>query len=198
MAEKAEVVAAARNGVDDATLLRAARNDPGAFTILYRRHLHSVYRYLLVRTGNEQDAQDLTSQTFLAAWESGHSCRGEGSVRAWILRIAWHKLNDHWRQRQPWLPLEAAGEVTDPGSSPEELVGRQLRIERVAAALQALSPDRAEALALRLFGGLRAAEVAVVMRRSEAAVRMLLHRGLHDLEERLATPRSIKRETKNG
>jgi RNA polymerase sigma-70 factor (ECF subfamily) len=114
-------------------------------------------------------------------------------VRAWLLRIAWHKLNDHWRQRRPWLPLEAAGQLVDSGSPPDEQVSRTLRVERVAAALRALSPDRAEALALRLFGGLSTAEVAETMGRSEAAVRMLLHRGLHDLQERLASPETAKK-----
>jgi RNA polymerase sigma-70 factor, ECF subfamily len=198
MANQAKPVTVGSNGVDDATLLRRARQDEAAYSTLYRRHLHSVYRYLLARTGNEQDAQDLTSQTFLAAWESSHRYRGEGPVRAWLLRIAWHKLNDHWRQHRPWLPLEAASEVGDPGSPPEELIGRKLRIERVAAALRALSPDRAEALSLRLFGGLRVAEVATVMGKSEAAVRMLLHRGLNDLEERLALPHVNEREIDNG
>jgi RNA polymerase sigma-70 factor (ECF subfamily) len=178
---------------DDAALLRAAVADPAAFSTLYHRHLHGVYRYLLIRSGDEQDAQDLTSQTFLAAWESSSRFRGEGSVRAWLLRIAWHKLNDHWRQRRPWLPLEAAGQLVDSGSPPDEQVSRTLRVERVAAALRALSPDRAEALALRLFGGLSTAEVAETMGRSEAAVRMLLHRGLHDLQERLASPETAKK-----
>jgi RNA polymerase sigma-70 factor (ECF subfamily) len=197
MAEKREHAAAPGEEVDDATLLRAAQHDPTAFGMLYRRHLHGVYRNLLVRSGNEQDAQDLTSQTFLAAWTGSQSYRGTGTVRAWLLRIAWHKLNDHWRQSKPWLSLEAADQLADPGSPVDEHVGRRLRVERVAAALQALSPDRAEALALRLFGGLTAGEVAGVMGRSEAAVRMLLHRGLHDLQERLAPPEMAERETKH-
>lgn len=197
MAEKREHTATPGKEVDDATLLRDAQLDPAAFAMLYRRHLHGVYRYLLVRSGNEQDAQDLTSQTFLAAWTGRHSYRGTGTVRAWLLRIAWHKLNDHWRQGKLWLPLEAASQVADPGSPVDEHVGRRLRVERVAAALQALSPDRAEALALRLFGGLTTSEVAGVMGRSEAAVRMLLYRGLHDLQGRLAPPERVERETKH-
>jgi RNA polymerase sigma-70 factor (ECF subfamily) len=56
----------------------------------------------------------------------------------------------------------------------------------VARALQALAPDRAEALALRIFGGLDIAEVGEVMGKSEAAVKMLVHRAVNDLHERLA------------
>jgi RNA polymerase sigma-70 factor (ECF subfamily) len=197
MAGKREQPAAPGTEVDDATLLQAAQDDPAAFAVLYRRHLQGVYRYLLIRSGNEQDAQDLTSQTFLAAWSGRQSYRGAGAVRAWLLRIAWHKLNDHWRHGRTWLPLEAADRVADPGSPVDEQVGHRLRVERVAAALQALSPDRAEALALRLFAGLSASEVAGVMGRSEAAVRMLLHRGLHDLQERLAPPETAERETEH-
>jgi RNA polymerase sigma-70 factor (ECF subfamily) len=197
MVEKREHRAAPGGEVDDAALLRTAQDDPAAFAVLYHRHLHGVYRYLLVRSGDEQDAQDLTSQTFLAAWAGRESYRNEGSVRAWLLRIAWHKLNDHWRQGRPWLPLETADQVADPGSPLDERIGHRLRVERVAAALRALSPDRAEALALRLFGGLKASEVGDVMGRSEAAARMLLFRGLRDLQQRLAPPETAERETEH-
>lgn len=52
--------------------------------------------------------------------------------------------------------------------------------------LRVLAPDRAEAVALRIFSGLSVAEIGAVMGKSEAAVRMLMHRGIRDLQDRLA------------
>lgn len=66
------------------------------------------------------------------------------------------------------------------------MVEQRLRLERVAQALRGLSPDRAEALSLRVFGGLNTAEVGQVMGKSQAAVRMLVHLAVRDLRERLA------------
>ena len=61
----------------------------------------------------------------------------------------------------------------------------RLQLARVSRALQSLDAQQAEALALRLFGGLDAAEVGQVMGKSQAAAKMLVHRGLRQLQERL-------------
>ena len=55
--------------MDDTRLAHQARADPEAFAELYRRHVRSIYRYHLAHTGNVKDAEDLTSQTFMAALE---------------------------------------------------------------------------------------------------------------------------------
>ena len=68
---------------------------------------------------------------------------------------------------------------------PDDFVSQKLQIEAVTQKLQTLSPDRAEVISLRLFGGLDIPEIARLMRKQEPAVRMLLHRGLQDLQTRL-------------
>ena len=171
---------------DDEALAREARENPAAFAALYRRHLNRVYRYLLIRVGDVHDAQDLTAQTFLAALEGIAGYRGRGEFVAWLLGIARRKAADHFRQGRTTLPLEAAAHVPDPNPLPDAVVEQRSRLERVTRALRSLSPDRAEALSLRVFGGLNAAEVGRAMGKSEAAVRMLVHRAMRDLRERLA------------
>jgi RNA polymerase sigma-70 factor (ECF subfamily) len=62
-----------------------------------------------------------------------------------------------------------------------------LQLEQIAQCVKTiLTPDRAEAVALRIFGGLSTAEVAQVMGKSEAAVKMLIHRAIADLQQYLA------------
>jgi len=178
---------------DDGALAREARGNPAAFAELYRRHVNRVYRYLLVRVGDVHDAQDLTAQTFLAALEGIAGYRGRGEFVAWLLGIARRKAADHFRRGRTTLPLEAAAHVPDPNPLPDAVIEQRLRLERVTRALRGLSPDRAEALSLRVFGGLNAAEVGRVMGKSEAAVRMLVHRAMHDLQERLAPAAEAER-----
>lgn len=83
-------------------------------------------------------------------------------------------------------PLEEAAHIAAREPSPEQIAVTHLEIERVLRTLQVIAPERAEALALRVFGGLTSAEVAVVMGKSEAAVKMLVFRAVHDLRDRLA------------
>ncbi len=171
---------------DDVELARRAIHDPNAFTDLYHRYLPGIYRYHLARTGHVQEAEDLTAQTFLTALESIRTFRGQGSFSSWLFGIASHKLADYYRRRRDELPLEDAEYLHSPIPLPEEATMQRLEMGRVARLLRLISPERAEALVLCLFGGLSQAEAAEVVGKSEAAVKMLVYRGLNDLQERLA------------
>ncbi|MCA9919439.1 MAG: RNA polymerase sigma factor [Anaerolineales bacterium] len=170
---------------DDRALVQAARNDLRAFNNLYERHVTRVYRYLLVRVGNVADAEDLTSQTFLVAMENLDKYRGERPFLAWLFGIARHKVADKYRKQKPEAMLEDAGDLVDTQEAPDIIVSQKLQIEAVAQKLQTLAPDRAEVISLRLFGQLDIPEIARLMQKQEPAVRMLLHRGLQDLQTRL-------------
>lgn len=175
---------------DDESLALLVSQNPTAFDELYNRHVQGVYRYLLARVGNTDDAQDLTAQTFIAVLEglTGHRAgyRSSNKFIIWVLSIARHKVADHFRRHRQSLPLEVALEVADKNPLPEESVSHQLQLEQVTRMLRILAPDRAEALALRIFGGLSAAEVGQVMGKNESAVKMLVHRAIGDLQQRLA------------
>jgi len=175
---------------DDALAVRAA-GDPRAFAALYRRHLPRVYAYCRARLGSQADAEDVTSQTFIAAWEGLAGYQRRGKFVAWLLAIAHHKVIDHYRAHKPTLPLESAGPLAT-GLPHAEIEGR-LRDAAVVDALQRIAPERAEALALRLFAGLSTAEAAAVLGKSQPAVKMLVHRGLRDLRRQLAGPEQDNR-----
>ena len=155
-----------------------------AFTALYRQYLPYVYRYALSRTGSIADAQDITSQTFLAGFEQFDRYQGRAKISTWLLGIAHHKVIDHLRQQQHTSLDEMD---TDPlaGLNLEASVEQTLSIERVMQAMSILSADRREALSLHLFGELSIQETADVMQRTYAATQMLIQRGLADLRMRL-------------
>jgi len=169
----------------DLDLARAASKDGIAFSELYRRHFRRVYGYHLMRTGNVDDAQDLTSQTFLAALESIHRFDGRGSFAAWLMGIAHHKMAQHYRKKRPEADLEAGENMPSPLYHPEDLAQQRGLMRQVGQALRRLTPERAEAFVLRTFGGLSAAETAQVLSKSEGAVKMLVHRALQDLRQLL-------------
>jgi RNA polymerase sigma-70 factor (ECF subfamily) len=169
---------------DDLRLARQARADAEAFAELYRRHVTRIYRYHMAHTANVKDAEDLTSQTFMAALEGIRSYRGSGSFAAWIMGIAARKRALFFRGSRPEVPLDAALHVPTPGLPTDKAATQRLQMERVHHALKQISPERSEALILCYFGGLNAAEAGCVLGKSEAAVKMLLSRGLRDLRER--------------
>src|SRR5512146_915126 len=100
--------------MNDSQLASRARADCEAFAELYRRHVTRVYRYHLVHTGNVSDAEDLTSQTFMAALEALGSYRAAGSFAAWLMGIAMRKRLMFFRSRNRLdLPLESAASLPD-------------------------------------------------------------------------------------
>ncbi|HEX3053926.1 MAG TPA: sigma-70 family RNA polymerase sigma factor [Aggregatilineaceae bacterium] len=155
------------------------------FTQVYRRCAPQVYRYLLAKLGNVQDAEDVTAQTFMAALAQWNTYRGEGEVAAWLIGIARRKAARHLKQRRSLVSIETLVELPDGNLSPEDQAVRRLQLADVLRTIQYLSPDRAEVLRLHFFAGLDNTEVSRVMKKSQAAVRMLLSRALADLKKAL-------------
>ncbi|NLG95815.1 MAG: sigma-70 family RNA polymerase sigma factor [Chloroflexi bacterium] len=87
---------------------RSAKRDPreveseqersGSFGAIYDRYAASIFRYLISRTGNVEEAKDLTSQTFLTAMEAFSRYRDQGYASAWLFSIARSKYIDHLRK----------------------------------------------------------------------------------------------------
>lgn len=169
---------------DDSEFIREAVGNRAAFAELYRQNIDKVYRYFIFKVGNRLDAQELTSQTFLAALENMASYRSEGSFTGWLFGIACRKAARYYHQSK-FMPVEFDEEIQDCLPPPDQVVEQGLEFSRILRALDQLSKDRAEAIRLYFLSGLTSAEVATTMGKSEPAVRMLIHRSLKDLKNRL-------------
>jgi RNA polymerase sigma-70 factor, ECF subfamily len=170
--------------MDDAGLAQQARTDPEAFAELYHRHLKSIYRYHLAHTGNVKDAEDLTSQTFMAALEGISSYRGTGPYITWLIGIASRKRRRFFRGSRPEVQLDAALQIPTTSLPTDKAAARRLQMDQVLNALRNISPDRAEAVILCFFCELNFVEAGLVLGKSAAAVKMLISRGLQDLRTR--------------
>jgi len=182
--------------LDETDLAREAIADTEAFTELYRRHVTRVYRYHMAHTGNVKDAEDLTSQTWMAALEGIRSFRGTSSFAGWIMGIASKKRLMYFRRsgNRREVPLDAALHIPSPNLTPDKEATQRLQMESVSRALRQISPDRAEAVILSFFGGLSNLEISRVLSKSEAAVKMLISRGLQDLRGRTSLVQEVNDE----
>ncbi len=172
------------NTLDDLQLAQQALANADAFAELYHRHLTRVYRYHMAHVGNVKDAEDLTSQTFLAALEGIRSFRGSGSFAAWIMGIAARKKAMFFRGIRPEVPIETAHQIPSPSLGTDQLANQRLRLDSITHALQQISSERADAITLCFFSELTYAEAGLALKKSEAATKMLVSRGLQDLRER--------------
>jgi RNA polymerase sigma-70 factor (ECF subfamily) len=146
--------------------------DPGLLS-LYDRMLPEVYGYLLARCGSRAVAEDLTSDTFLAAVRA--EAEGNGPTTAgWLIGTARHKLVDHWRRREReerGLRLVEGGAAT--ADDPWDARLDALRAQQV---LEGLSTAHRAALTLRYLDDLPVPQVAALLQRTMHATEALLVR----------------------
>ena len=162
---------------DTDLLERAVQGDAEAFGLLYRRHLERVYRYVLYRVSNQQEAEDLTETVFLKVWEAlpGYRLR-EQPWTAWLFRVAENTVIDYYRTRHAHKELEEG--LPADGPEPVERISLGEEMAQVRAALGQLSPDQQRLLLLRFVDGLSHAEVAQILGKTEGNVRVMQYRAL--------------------
>lgn len=152
---------------------------------LYDSALPSVYGYLLRRCGSVQAAEDLTSESFLAAVDSlSRGVVGELTT-AWMIGIARHKLVDHWRRRER-DDRRFALMSEDPTTFEIDDRWPDLELDRLVAmqVLSELGLHHRSALTLRYLDGLSVTEVAQVLDRTPGATEVLLVRARRAFRER--------------
>jgi RNA polymerase sigma-70 factor (ECF subfamily) len=171
-----------------ATVVDKAKLD-GEFSELYRTHLRDVYSYSYYRTGNHHDAEDLTEQTFLQAYRHFERAQRESNgrpLRPWLIRIAHNLAANYYRDRsrKPQTQLEDASLISAPHDTETLVEGRE-ELQAVLTGVAGLPDDRREALIMRFALGMDNREIARTLGRSEGATKVLIHRAIKQLEERL-------------
>ena len=155
---------------------RAQQGDKEAFAQLYENHFDKIYRYMILRVGKKFEAEDMTQQVFVKAYESISSFKWKGiPFAAWLFRIARNLIIDNIRKekKRPAVSFDESLVISD--SDPRLEVERRLDIEQLVSATKHLTEAQREVISLRFAGGLSISEVARVMGRTVGAVKALQH-----------------------
>jgi RNA polymerase sigma-70 factor (ECF subfamily) len=172
--------------VDVEAMVRDARaGDPHALGQLYDTYRDRVARFATGRLGDAEKAEDVTSETFEAVLRNLGSYRPGTDFEAWLFTIAHRRVADHFRRRSRRREVELDETVQPAVGGPEDAVLAAERRAEVAGAFRRLRADQQEVLALRVLGGLSAAQAGVVLGKSEGAVRVAQHRALASLREEM-------------
>ena len=151
---------------------------------LYDRFAATIFTYVLNQVQNEQDAEDLLLEVFLAALsnESLSSLPVQGQL-AWLRRVARNKVIDRYRHVAllTLLPIEQAMETIDDALTPEQHAERQEKFTHLYQAIAHLPALQRELLRLRYRDGLRFYEIADALEKPEGTVRKLMLRTLCQL-----------------
>jgi RNA polymerase sigma-70 factor (ECF subfamily) len=150
--------------------------DGGAFLAFYDEALPHVYGYLVHRCGTPALAEELTSESFLAAVDTVRAGGGAKVSLPWIIGVARHKLMDHWRRQtreQRGVRVLADDARTAPEDDPWDV---RLDVVRARQTLEMVAPHHRAALTLRYLDDLSVPEVASELGRTVHATEALLVR----------------------
>ena len=181
----------------EALLGRCQRGDRLAIEVLIRRYQNYVYRlcYLVMR--HEQDAEDMTQETFIRAFRAlpRFEVREGISFEAWLYRIAVNacrsRMRRKWYHVLPW-PEPAPQICGEPEEQPERLLLLGEQREEILAAIDSLSDKHRLVVILRYYGGLSNEEIAQALTIPSGTVRSRLHMARQRLKELLSDQQEEK------
>jgi RNA polymerase sigma-70 factor (ECF subfamily) len=187
--------------IDDTALVREAqRGNRVAFEELVRHYDQAVLRLAMHLTGSETEAQDIYQEAFLKAYRNIGSFRFECSFYTWIYRIVTNLCLDHLRKKQVRkedapVVTDADGEVYDllsqvpdgrPGANPERDLMRREMGNRIARALEKLSPRERMVFELKHYHGMKLRTVGEILHTTEDTAKNTLFRATQKLRGALA------------
>lgn len=176
----------------------AVEDLPASFLAFYDVALSQVYGYLSARCNQSSIAEDLTSETFLAAVDAVRRDDPPPVSMPWIIGVARHKLVDHWRR----LTRESSGlrALSDQyqGEGTEDASDSQLDAVRAREILATLAPHHQAVLTLRYLDDLPVADVAAMLGRTVHATEALLTRARRALKRAYDDQDVAGEETSDG
>ncbi len=173
---------------DDKQLVRQAQQgDQRAMAALYAKYQPRIYRYIAYRVGDIALAEDLTAELFVSMVKSIRTYKERGRpFLAWLYTIAGNLIKMHYR-RQQQTEFEPLGEdMIDHEANPAEMTQNKLTHEQLMAAMPRLPEMQRQVILLKFIEGFSNSEVAAFLDKSEGAIRVLQHRALSTLRQRLA------------
>ena len=181
----------------ESLIRRYQKGDELAIGALIRRYQNYVYRlcYLVMR--NEQDAEDMTQETFVRAFQAlpRYEIREGISFEAWLYRIAVNRCRSRmrrkWYQVLPW-PSPAPQITTDLEAQPDRLVMQDERRGEILTAINRLGDKHRLVVILRYYAGFSNEEIAQALQIPSGTVRSRLHTARQRLKGLLAEPEETK------
>lgn len=172
---------------DEQCVTRAQRGEGKAFSELVRRYQDRVYRFLLRLTRSQDDALDLTQDTFMRAYQSIERWRPDALFRTWLFRIARNVAFDRLRRdkRVEFVELDEDVEIPDAAAGPDAVLETAQRYRLLESALERLPAEQREILLLREIEEMSYDEIAQVLDLNIGTVKSRIARARTALVDRM-------------
>jgi len=164
----------------------AVGGDSSAFGALYDHYQPMIYRFVLVKVGRREEAEDLTHQVFLSAWQNIRRYKNLGHpFSSWLYQIARNQIVDYYRSKKSDITLDDGdSELFIPSAATDPVdISTKLAVEKVFAALRKLKPEYGEVIMLRFVEDASLRDAARILEKTEGAVKLMQHRAIKELRK---------------
>lgn len=170
----------------DRLAAKAAGGDAVAFGELYDIHVDRVYRHIYYRVGNTGDAEDLTQQVFINAWKAmGRYRKKSVPFLGWLMTISRNLMIDFYRERKEKVSLDEHYETASRDPGPERLAEINTEHRELLEAIARLPEEHRRVVVMKFIEDSGYEEIAATLKKSEGAVRVMVHRALKDIRARM-------------
>jgi RNA polymerase sigma-70 factor (ECF subfamily) len=161
---------------EDVILMLAAQQNSTHFAKIYEKYFQRIYAYCLRNVNNPDEAEDLASQVFVQSFRNLAHYRG-GSVPAWLFRIAYGTVANHYRQSRPEVGIDdELPEIASDTIEPLETIMITETHQHLYRLVSMLPDEDRHLLALKLDGELSSQEIGALLGKNAGAIRTQLHR----------------------
>jgi len=170
----------------EALVVKVKKGDKLAFAEIYKLLADSIYRYTFFKTNNQEDAKDLTSETFRRVWSYIYKYRAK-NFKSYLFRIAHNLLVDYYKKNQQLkiTDLENIQWLPDQKINIEHTYQKKEEMQLVYKTINKLKQSYKEVLLLRFVEELNIQETAEILKKSSGSIRVLQHRACKKLESLL-------------
>ena len=156
------------------------------FSHFYNTYVEKIYRFVYLKVSSPEIAEDLTSRVFTQSWNKFRIGQDIKNPRAYIYQIARNEVVNYYREKSRFRTVSVESvEIIDPHPDIEEKNQLKSDIEEVKKAISCLNDDYQNVIIWRYLDNLPIKEIAGIMERPEGTVRVMLHRALNKVREKL-------------
>lgn len=162
----------------------AIKGEASAFGLLYDRYQPKIYRFIYLKVSHREEAEDLTHQVFLNAWEKIEYFQfkeNSSYFSGWLYQIARNKIIDYYRTRKNNADISKI-QAIDEKNRPENEFEKKLNFKKIKKAIFLLNPNEQDVIIMRFIEELSPKEISKALDKSEVSIRIIQHRAVKKLK----------------
>lgn len=170
---------------DNSIIIRCQKGDMEQFGLLYDKYIRKIYDFIYYKTHHKETAEDLTSKSFMKAVDKLNTFNiDKGTFQAWIYQIARNTVIDYYRIKKIDANIEDVWDLSSDEDLARDIDSRE-KLKSVKEYLTILKSEQRDIVIMRVWQGMSHQEIATILGKSEASVKMNYSRTIRTLREKM-------------